>query len=454
MTRIAAKRRSLIQRFSRREDGAITSFGVIMCICMVVVGGLGLDVASAIMTRTQLQVAADAAAHAALVAREYESAENSKKIGVAVAQVSLPYGAFGDTIKTTDIYFGEWDPVGKKFKMDATSDSAVLVNTQRLTERGNGLTTFFLKFIGMGQLDVVSQSVFETYYSTCFREGFVAENVVDVQSNNVYGNGFCIHSNDHVEINNGNTFLDGTVVSMPDTEDMVVPTDGYTSNPGLSNAMRPGAYELKILDRVDDIIMGVKDKDSAYFRNDYLATDPLTGEVLLTKTLDSTKGGGVDLTDWVPGAIHYLNCSSPKKQVRWGNPSEVFTKGVVVTNCIIQFAQGVQLIDVIMVNENEDIDSFNSPSEFILGLDDGCADLGGAQLVTKGGVNFASDFQTYGGQIIAAKLIKFAARTDSIEGISLVSGDRIDGSSLINVGFCGGAGMLNNFVARYYRLAT
>ena len=132
----------------------------------------------------------------------------------------------------------------------------------------------------------------------------------------------------------------------------------------------------------------------------------------------------------------------------------MFTKGVVVTNCIIQFAQGVQLIDVIMVNENEDIDSFNSPSEFILGLDDGCADLGGAQLVTKGGVNFASDFQAYGGQIIAAKLIKFAARTDSIEGISLVSGDRIDGSSLINVGFCGGAGMLNNFVARYYRLAT
>lgn len=449
-----ANRKTLIQQFSRREDGAITSFGVVMSIAMVVVGGLGLDVANAIMARTQLQVAADAAAHAALVAREYKTVSESKQIAIAVAKMSLPEGHFGNTIQESDIEFGYWDYGKKEFRIDPTSDEGVLVNTQRLAERGNGLATFFLRFAGMQNVNVVSQSVFETYYSTCFREGFVAENVVDVQSNNTYGNGFCIHSNDHVEINNGNSFLDGTVVSMPNTEDMVVPTGGYEANPGLVGAMRPGAYELKILDRIGDIIAGVKDKDSEYFRNDYVTTDPLSGNPILSKTLDSTKGGGVDLADWLPGAIHYLNCNSPKKQVAWGKPDEIFVKGILITNCIIKFGQGVQLQDVIMVNENTDLDSFTAASSFTLGRDDGCLPGGGAQLVTLGGVNFPSDFGSYGGQIVAAKAIKFAARNDSVEGISLVSGDVIDGSSLINVGFCGGAGMDNNFVARYYRLAT
>ena len=89
-----------------------------------------------------------------------------------------------------------------------------------------------------------------------------------------------------------------------------------------------------------------------------------------------------------------------------------------------------------------------------IGLDDGCADGGGAQLVTLGGMRFPSNLQIYGGQLIAAKSIEFAARPDGIEGVSIVAGDEIDGSSLINVGFCGGAGMDNNFVAWYFRMAT
>ena len=36
----------------------------------------------------------------------------------------------------------------------------------------------------------------------------------------------------------------------------------------------------------------------------------------------------------------------------------------------------------------------------------------------------------------------------------MVAGERIDGTSLMNMGFCGGLGMENNFVAEYFRLAT
>ncbi len=444
----------ILTRFVRRNDGAMTAFGLLLTVAMICVGGLGIDVANVITVRTHLQIAADAAAHAALVAREFKSESEAKDIAVQIARRSLPEDRFGIAIGPDDIEFGTWDAVSEVFTLVPNSKTAVLVNTQRLAERSNAVVTYFLRFVGMYNMDVVSQSVFETYYPTCFREGFVAQNRVDVQSNNVYGNGFCIHSNDHVEINNGNTFMDGTIVSMPDSADMVVPTSGAGSNPGLAKALRSGSYYLRIIQRIDEIIAGVEDPDSPYFRTDYVTVDPLTKDPTLYKTLESTKGGGVDLSDWVPGAIHYLNCASSKKQVSWGKPDQKFVKGVLVTNCIIKFAQGVQLEDVIMINRNTDLDSFTAASSFTLGRDDGCADGGGAQLVTKGGVNFPADLQVYGGQIIAAKLIKFAARNDGIEGISLVSGDQIDGASLINVGFCGGAGMNNNFMAEYFRLAT
>ena len=437
--------------FTRRDDGALTSFGLFLVIAMICVGGLGIDVANAIKVRTHLQVAADSAAHAALLAREYKTEAEAKSIAVSVAQASLPAASFGDTINASDISFGTWDAANEVFTPDPTSRDAVLVNTQRLQSRTNGVSTYFLRFVGLNNLDVVSQSVFETYYPTCFREGFVAQARVDVQSNNTYGQGFCIHSNDHVEINNGNSFC-GAIVSMPDKADIVVPNSDPTANPCLGDALRSGAYALRILSRIDDIIAGIEDPNSPYFRTDYVDINPLTGNPVNRVTINPN-GPGVRLTDWVPGAIHEMTCATPNKKVNFGSPSDVFTRGVLKTNCIVQFAS-VELHDIIIISTNTDAEAFKASSGLKVGRDDGCTSGGGAQLVTKGGMNFPSDLQIYGGQLIAAKTISFAARPDGIEGVSIVSGEEIDGSSLINVGFCGGSGMNNNFMAEYFRLAT
>ena len=55
----------------------------------------------------------------------------------------------------------------------------------------------------------------ETYRPGCLREGFVADKMVDIQSNNGFESGFCIHSNVGISINQNNTFEAGTIVSMP-----------------------------------------------------------------------------------------------------------------------------------------------------------------------------------------------------------------------------------------------
>lgn len=438
-------------KFTRRDDGALTSFGLFLTMSMICVGGLGIDVANAVMVRTHLQVAADSAAHAALVAREYRTEAEAKTIAVNVAQASLPSSKFGDTINAADIQFGTWDAANRVFTPDATSRDAVLVNTQRLQSRTNGVSTFFLRFVGLNNLDVVSQSVFETYYPTCFREGFVAEEIVDVQSNNTYGNGFCIHSNDHVEINNGNAFMSGTIVSMPDKADLVIPTDGFNSNPGLADALRSGSYQMRIIDRIDDIIQYIDDPTSTYFRSDYVDLDPITGLPPARITLD--RKDKLDNSHWVAGAIHEVTCNAANQKIMIP-ANEVLTKGVLITNCNVEFGSGSQIRDVIMVSTSTQDNAFGGASGATIGLDDGCAIGGGAQLVTTGGMRFPSNLQIYGGQLIAQKDIEFAARPDGIEGVSIVAGGKIDGSSLINVGFCGGAGMANNFMAEFFRLAT
>lgn len=441
----------ILRKFTHREDGALTAFGLFLVLAMICVGGLGLDVANAIMVRTHLQVAADSAAHAALVAREYRTPTQAKNIAIQVAQSSLPASKFGDTIRADDIQFGKWDAATRTFTFDPNSNEAVMVNTQRLAGRSNGVTTYFLRFVGMGNLDVVSQSVFETYYPTCFREGFVAENVVDVQSNNVYGNGFCIHSNDHVEINNGNAFMDGTIVSMPDKADLVIPTDGFDSNPGLASALRSGAYRMRILDRIDDIIAYVDDPTSTYFRSDYVNLDPVTN--LPPPRVTLTHKDKIDNSNWTPGAIHEATCNASNQKLMIP-ANTVLQKGILITNCKVEFGANSEIHDIIMVSTSTDDEAFSGAAGATIGLDDGCAAGGGAQLVTLGGMRFPADLQIYGGQLIANKAIEFAARPDGIEGVSIVSGDRIDGSSLINVGFCGGLGMDNNFMAEYFRLAT
>ena len=217
-------------KFLRREDGALTSFGLLLTIAMICVGGLAIDVANAVMVRTHLQVAADSAAHAALIARETESEADATALALNVAQTALPPGKFGDTINAGDIQFGTWDAATEVFTVQPGSRSAVLVNTQRLADRGNPMVTYFLRFVGLMNMDVVSQSVFETYYPTCYREGFVAEERIDVQSGNMYRAGFCLHSNSHIEMNSGNTLENGVIVSMPYETDLVIPSSGWTSN--------------------------------------------------------------------------------------------------------------------------------------------------------------------------------------------------------------------------------
>ena len=107
-----------------------------------------------------------------------------------------------------------------------------------------------------------------------------------------------------------------------------------------------------------------------------------------------------------------------------------------------------------MTTTNDSAKSVSAASGLTLGLDDSCADGGGAQIVTMGSIDLASNMSAYGTQIIAMGDVVFAAQANGVEGISIVAGGEIDSTSGIAMGFCNGAGMTRSFQADYYRMAA
>lgn len=427
-----------LQKFQTDESGAATFMALFFFLISAVLGGLAIDFNMAMARRTHLQVTVDSVAHAALYTRQ----DNTKEVAIAkaleIANINLPTARHGNALLPDDIEFGVWDPNTRTFTPDPNAKDAVRVSAHRTIERENAVKNILLRLVGFDSFDLSRAAVYATYEPTCFAEGFVAQGMVDVQSNNAFQNGFCIHSNDHVKVSSNNYFGEDTIVSMPSTLDLQLPKSGFETNLGLKEALSDNGYHILILNRLEKIITSLTN-NAEETRPDYVF--PGTVELL--------NGKDVDGTEFLPTKAYYVTCT--------GNASMSISNGVVirnttvVTNCAIKFGQGATLEDAIIATTNTDVKSISAPSTLQIGKNDKCADGGGAQILTLGGVSLAADMRMYGGQIIAQGDVAFSANANGIEGASIIAGRTISGTSNMTMGFCGD-GMENSFRAAYFRL--
>lgn len=429
-----------VSPFTRNEDGWVTPLSLYAFVITAAIGGLGLDLSQVIAARTQLQVAADIAAHAALYNRDLEEdADVAKARALTLARDSMPTDRFGQYITANDIEFGRFNSATRVFTPDPDSREAARVVTFRVSERSNTVGSYLLRLVGVDEFDVVTSSIFETYRPTCFREGFVADGVVDIQSNNTYTDGFCIHSNQYVSVNQNNYFEANTVVSMPNPENLDMPASGFDKNEGLESALHKGEYTLRILNRLQDILDGMSNPKSRYYRLPEKA-DPTAHSVNWKKTMTPE--------DFVTDRVNVITCTGKGVTLS----AEIFSDMVIVgEDCNFSMSKGTALEDMTLITTSIDDRSIDAPNGFRMGVDDGCKDGNETQIVTWGGVRVASGLEMYGSQIIAAGPISFAANADGIKGASMVSGETIDGTSNMSFGFCG-TGMGNNFEAEYFRM--
>lgn len=431
-----------MKAFHTDQSGGITAFALFLFVTMVVVAGLAVDVSNLFARQTYLQIAADSAGHAAIYTRETESEETAIQAALDVAQGAMPPELFGQVLTSNDIVFGTYDSETLTFTEQPGARGAVFVSTGQVAARDNSVASYLLKFVGLDVVDVTAGSVYETFRPICLREGFVADGMVDVQSNNTYFRGFCIHSNSYISINNNNVFETGTIVSMPDLNLLDIAASGFEQNEGLEAALREGHYNLRILNRLTDIIDGLRDMDPDYLP-DYISS-------FVPVVFEPNKN--IAQSDLVANRVHIMTCNNDGKQITLSN-SLALHEMVIVTNCKMKFDKSVTIEDAIIATTHTSDRSFNSSQGFTIGRDDHCAEGGGAQLLTMGGVSFPSGMEAYGGQIIAMGDIEFTANANGIEGISLVAGGVISGTSNMEMGFCYGAGMEDNFEAEYFRLA-
>lgn len=426
-----------ITKALRSDAGGITILNIYFLVGTAVLAGVAIDVANLMSARTQLQATADIAAHAALVEREWSNADDSRTKALALVNANMPTTRFGNVLSVDDIYFGDWDRDTRTFVSDDNDRGAVLVQTNRRASNNNPVSTFLLKLVGVGNWDVGTTSVFETFRPTCLVEGFVAEGVVDIQSNNSYFNGFCIHSNSHVEINQNNFFESGTIVSMPDSGDLVVPNNGLDDekNEGLAQALREGRWFIKILDRMDLIVAGIQDEDHRFAR------DYITNYTTLT-----VSGNSATPADFTSGRIYTASCN------KFSFNSGIYENFIFIADCPLTFKNGAEFRDVVIVTTDTSAKSMKAPNNLILGDPDECEAGGGAQMITYGGFEVASSLEMHGSQILASGNVEFAANANGIRGASIVAGGRIDGTSNMNFSFCG-EGMEASFSAEYFRMA-
>lgn len=428
-----------LRRFTQDESGTATLMALFFVLISAVLGGLAIDFNKAMARRTHLQVTVDAVAHAALYTRERNSKEAAITKALEIAAVNLPAERNGNALMASDIEFGVWDPAQGQFTPDPTSKSAVRVHAYRILERDNAVSNILLHMVGFDTFDLSRAAVYITYQPTCFREGFVAELAVDVQSNNAFQNGFCIHSNDHVKVSSNNYFGEDTIVSMPNTDHLQLPRSGFDSNTGLEEALRDNGYHLRILNKLDQLIADLS-QNSAETRPDYVSTN----------SVNYLDGKSVDGSQFLPGQAYVVTCNGGASMfIKDGG---VIRDTTVVTNCPVKFGQGATLENTVLATTNTSSKSVSAPSSLQIGRNDDCAPGGGAQVLTLGGVDIAADMRMYGGQIIAKGDVAFAANADGIAGASIIAGGTISGTSNMTMGFCGD-GMEDSFRAEYFRLA-
>ncbi len=477
------------QHFLADEDGSATPLAIAFVCIFCVIGGLAVDFNKAVSERTQMQLATDTAAHAALYTWEFEDQQASTTKALATITDMLPDIAYRDALLGSDIEYGFYDPDLGTFTVDPTFvedkdsplRSAVRATAQLEPERNNASRNIFLRIIDHDTFTIRTSSIYASYFPPCFNEGFVAQDVVDLQSGNSYTDGFCIHSNTYVSMNQNNFFEPGTVVSMPSLADLDIPSSGFEKNEGLQAALRSGSYRLRVLNNLPLRFQSLRDGEIKYTEeagvtevlpvlwpadvssggggngNNGQDNENGTGDTStdttntggVVKRMSSTDTGKKNMTPAhfdIPNRIYQLECSG-NGDITFS--ADTFKDFALVTTCPIKFSNGTILENVIIATEG-DVDA----SHVQIGKDDSCDAGGGAAIWTYGDVKTASALSGFGAQILALGDIQFTANADGIQGVSFIAGGRIDGTSNSNMGFCNNGGTENFQEDPYFRMVN
>ncbi len=415
--------------FLSDEDGSATILSLYFCIILLVLGGLAIDFQKRQADNQRLQNAADSSAHAALLARQTKSATDARAEGLAVLNKMLPRTNMDTAVRSADFTFGTWDFDKRTFVSSPVATEAVHVYAGMTQDRGNPTLNFILSIIGFDSFDVASEAIYAMKLKPCSYQGLLAQGPLTVDSQNFYGPGFCMHSNQYVSLRSNNYFtpdnydanIMGAKVSMPHAEDLRLPDSGFATNANLDNARTEGWYDFSSLSQIPTIIDELKTGTSAF--------TPSTVTEVAEDTISVMEIRPEDITS---GKAYKHSCSGGTITFKSGT----YENFSMVTDCKIEFSSNVVLEDATIATTNTSAQSVYSHSGLQMGKDDDCAPGGEASIISKGGFYANANFSSYGGTVWTEGDIYFHARAQKIEGITMKSLGSITGTSEAEMRVC------------------
>ena len=141
-----------ITRNASPRRGAILVLAALFLVILVGLVAFGVDLGYIMLTRTQLQVAADSSAMAATSKLGWDPTEVRD---LAKSYAGKHKAAGRDvTLADSDVEFGTWDTSTRTFQSTGMAGNAI-----RVTARSNNTTTFFGRIFGMNQFNTSASAV-------------------------------------------------------------------------------------------------------------------------------------------------------------------------------------------------------------------------------------------------------------------------------------------------------
>lgn len=292
--------------FIADERGAMTVFALFGIVVTAMLVGLAIDVTNLHRQKERITVAADAAAHAGVVALALKKTKSEiETAALAAVESNAPLDYVGQTIRgISDIHLVRFDP--RTRTLVPGTPNAVRVTLRRDSSVNNPVKTGLLRIAGVDNFEVTVESV--AYYGRpgmcTSSDGIYAKGQVTLTSGNRIAGTYCVHSQTTVWMPQQNTFDEGAGLSMPD-----LATCGTKCFDSANVGVEAAKFEMNLnLPRMSDHINGVvgdmlapsSDLKTEFFADKSLASNlkPLVDARIVNTAGASklTKGSVVDLT--------------------------------------------------------------------------------------------------------------------------------------------------------------
>ncbi|MFQ5775383.1 MAG: TadG family pilus assembly protein [Kiloniellaceae bacterium] len=143
--------------FLRDERGSV---GILFAVSLTMIAGfaaLVVDSSYFYVMQNRLQVAADAAAIAAIGLLPNQDAARTAALDYAAK--NLPGADNGNVMTAGDVVFGNWDDATRSFTPGGVPVNAVQTTARRTQAGGNAVPTFFGVVLGYQQVDIATSAV-------------------------------------------------------------------------------------------------------------------------------------------------------------------------------------------------------------------------------------------------------------------------------------------------------